>query len=144
MERAGGDRSRLLFSIAAGSLVLLVAGGGKPTAAQSADAEERCTGDVMRLCSEFVPNVDLIVACLKAKRLQLTSSCHSALSPAPLQPLALQVSPTKKRQETRHTVPPAAAARSSRFLPSSGCALSSDEFARLMSRRLPQSRHSWA
>jgi len=83
--------------IAAGSLVAV---SGKPAAAQSADAQERCTEDVMRLCSEFVPDADSIVVCLKAKRLQLTSSCLNALSPAPLEPLALQVSPTKKNAKS--------------------------------------------
>ena len=95
------DCSRLLFGAAAGSLLmLLVAVSGKPAAAQSADAQERCTGDVMRLCSEFVPDADSIVVCLKAKRLQLTSSCFNALSPAPLEALA-QASPTRKVQKAQ-------------------------------------------
>jgi hypothetical protein len=105
----------LLCGIAAGSLVMLVAVSGKPAAAQSADAQERCTEDVMRLCSEFVPDADSIVVCLKAKRLQLTSSCLNALAPAPVQPLASQASPTKKLQQARRTVSPADAARSTRI-----------------------------
>ena len=106
------DCSRLIRGIAAGSLVVLVAVSGKPAAAQSADAQERCTEDVMRLCSEFVPDADSIVVCLKAKRLQLTSSCLNALAPAPL---ASQVSPTKNLQKARRTVSPADAARSTRI-----------------------------
>jgi hypothetical protein len=51
-----------------------------PAAAQSSDAADRCTSDVMRLCSEFVPDPDRIVACLKAKRRQLSPSCLSALT----------------------------------------------------------------
>lgn len=109
------DCSRLFCGIAAGSLVMLVAVSGKPATAQSADAQERCTEDVMRLCSEFVPDADAIVVCLKAKRLQLTSSCLNALSPAPPQPLASRVSPTKKLQNARRTVSPADAARSTRI-----------------------------
>jgi hypothetical protein len=106
----------LVCGIAAGSLVvLLVAVSGKPATAQSADAQERCTGDVMRLCSEFVPDADSIVVCLKAKRLQLTSSCLSALSPAPVESLALQVSKAKLMQKARRTVSPVAAARSTRI-----------------------------
>jgi hypothetical protein len=68
----------------------------------------------MRLCSEFVPDADSIVVCLKAKRLQLTSSCLNALSPATVEPLALRASPTKKVQMARQTVSPVAAARSTR------------------------------
>ena len=115
VKNATWDCSQLFCGIAAGSLVMLVAISGKPATAQSADAQERCTEDVMRLCSEFVPDADSIVVCLKAKRLQLTSSCLNALSPAPLQPLASQVSPTKKLQNARRTVSPGDAARSTRI-----------------------------
>jgi hypothetical protein len=108
--------SRLLFGAAAGSLVvLLVAVSGKPAAAQSADAQERCTGDVMRLCSEFVPDADAIVVCLKAKRLQLTSSCFNALSPPPLQPVALQLPPAKKMQKARRPLALVATAPSTKI-----------------------------
>jgi hypothetical protein len=113
VKNTNWDCSRLLCGLAAGSLLILVVS-AKPAAAQSADAQERCTGDVMRLCSEFVPDADSIVVCLKAKRLQLTSSCLNALSPAPVEPLALQVSPMKKMQKTKRTVSPVAAARSTR------------------------------
>jgi len=106
------DFSRLLCGIAAGSLVVLVTLSGQPAAAQSADAQERCTEDVMRLCSEFVPDADSIVVCLKAKRLQLTPSCLNALAPPAL---ASQASATKNLQKARRTVSPAEAARSTRI-----------------------------
>lgn len=94
--------SQLLFGVAAGLLaVSFVAGSAKPAAAQAADAEERCTGDVMRLCSEFVPDADSIVVCLKAKRSQLEPSCLSALSPAPAVVLASHVSPRKTAGKAR-------------------------------------------
>jgi hypothetical protein len=100
---------RLPSGIATLSIVLLVAANGTPVTAQSVDAQERCTGDVMRLCSEFVPDADSIVICLKAKRLRLTSSCLQALSPPPQEP-----SPTDTLQKPRRTVSPAAASRSTR------------------------------
>jgi hypothetical protein len=115
VKKTAWDRARWLFVIATGSLVvLLVAIGGKPATAQSADAQERCTGDVMRLCSEFVPDADAIVVCLKAKRLRLTPSCLSALSPAHQEPLAIHASPTNKVQKARRTVSSVDAARSTR------------------------------
>jgi hypothetical protein len=42
-------------------------------------AEERnaCTGDVFRLCSSEIPNVDRIVACLKSKKANLSTACQS-------------------------------------------------------------------
>jgi hypothetical protein len=115
VKNTAWDCSRLLCGIAAGSLVVLLAVGGKSATAQSADAQERCTEDVMRLCSEFVPDADSIVVCLKAKRLQLTSSCLNALSPVPPERLASQLSPTKKLQNARRTVSPGDAARSTRI-----------------------------
>jgi hypothetical protein len=75
-------RSRPLLCASAGVMALLLAAAGTtPAAAQASDAAERCTPDVMRLCSEFVPDSDQIVSCLKRKRRQLTPSCINALQP---------------------------------------------------------------
>ena len=63
--------------LAVGLLVMVVT---RPAAAQASDAAERCTPDVMRLCSEFTPDEDRIVGCLKAKRHLLTSTCLRALT----------------------------------------------------------------
>jgi hypothetical protein len=79
-------------------------GNATTAAAQSADAEARCTGDVMRLCSEFVPDADSIVVCLKAKRLQLEASCLNALLPAPPQSFAMAASPKKKVRKAGATL----------------------------------------
>jgi len=88
--------SRMLSGVTAGVLAMaFVAGSALPAAAQAADAEERCTGDVMRLCSEFVPDRDSIVACLKVKQVQLSTSCLTALLPAAPVTLASQASPRK-------------------------------------------------
>lgn len=75
-------QSRLsLCAVAAVLTVLMLAGSATPAASQASDAAERCTPDVMRLCSEFVPDANRIVVCLKAKRRQLTQSCSTALQP---------------------------------------------------------------
>src|ERR1041384_3714286 len=89
-----------LFGLAVGSLSFM-AGSARPAAGQSADAEAHCTGDVMRLCSEFVPDADAIVVCMKAKKLQLESSCLNALLPAPPQSLALPASAQKGVRKAR-------------------------------------------
>jgi len=70
-----------LCAMAAVLTVLMLAGSATPAAAQASDAAERCTPDVMRLCSEFVPDAGRITACLKAKRRQLTPSCATAMQP---------------------------------------------------------------
>jgi hypothetical protein len=75
-------RSRLsLCGVAVVLTVLMATGGAQPALAQASDAAERCTPDVMRLCSEFVPDAGRITACLKAKRRQLTPSCATARQP---------------------------------------------------------------
>ena len=35
-----------------------------------------CTGDVYRLCSQYVPDEDSIVACLKRNVSSLSAGCH--------------------------------------------------------------------
>ena len=42
-------------------------------------AEERaaCTPDVFRLCSSEIPNVGLIISCMKAKKASLSQACRS-------------------------------------------------------------------
>src|SRR5882757_3116897 len=82
MKHAKLNLSGALLSAAAGTLAILLVAGSAPAAAQSSDAADRCTPDVMRLCSEFVPDADRIVQCLKVKRRQLSPSCLSALQPA--------------------------------------------------------------
>jgi len=78
MKHATWNRSGILA--AAAGLALLFA--AAPASAQAPDAADRCTPDVMRLCSEFVPDADRIVVCLKKKRRQLSRSCLGALQPA--------------------------------------------------------------
>jgi hypothetical protein len=72
---------RLIDAKVAVAAVALIFSGSDATLAQAPDAEERCTPDVMRLCSEFQHDRDQIVKCLKAKRRQLSASCLKALQP---------------------------------------------------------------
>jgi hypothetical protein len=45
----------------------------------SADVQQACTPDAMRLCSEFIPDVAKIAACMKAKHAQLSAACITAM-----------------------------------------------------------------
>lgn len=83
MKNLANIGCRTLLCAAAGLLTLLtVSTGSAPALAQASDAADRCTPDVMRLCSEFVPDADRIVRCLKVKRRQLSPSCRTALQPS--------------------------------------------------------------
>ena len=52
---------------------------GSANAAVSQDVQQACTPDAMRLCSEFIPDVAKITACMKAKHSQLSSTCLTAM-----------------------------------------------------------------
>ena len=43
--------------------------------AYSQEEQQACTPDAMRLCGEFVPNVDAITACMIQKKAQLSPQC---------------------------------------------------------------------
>ena len=74
---------RSLLGAAAGFLLagLLIAGGATPALAQAANAADLCTPDVMRLCQDFIPDRERIVACLKAKRRSLSDGCRQVMAP---------------------------------------------------------------
>jgi hypothetical protein len=61
--------------------------------AYSAEQEQFCTGDAMRLCSSEIPDVDRVTACMIRNRSQLSDSCKSVFAPAPAyQPASLRLS----------------------------------------------------
>jgi len=65
-------------------LLALVAGaslyGLEGAAAQgSPEAQQACTPDAMRLCSQFIPDVPKVTACMKAKYAQLSEPCRIAM-----------------------------------------------------------------
>jgi hypothetical protein len=45
----------------------------------SAEAQQMCTGDAMRLCSSEIPNVSKITACMIKQRSNLSSGCRTVL-----------------------------------------------------------------
>src|SRR5690349_8362496 len=53
--------------------------------AHTAEQEQMCTGDAMRPCGEFIPNVDRITACMIQKYSQLSHGCKSVFQ-APATP----------------------------------------------------------
>jgi hypothetical protein len=40
-------------------------------------ARQLCTGDVMRLCSSEIPNVERITACMRRQRANLSEGCRA-------------------------------------------------------------------
>jgi hypothetical protein len=72
VQRAG---SAALF---AGAVLLSIAGTVPAMSAEYRGTQEQqqaCTPDVMRLCSDSVPDVDRIVACMRRNRSHLSAAC---------------------------------------------------------------------
>ena len=50
--------------------------------AYSAEQQQLCTGDAMRLCSSEIPDVDRITACMARQRASLSEGCRAVFAPA--------------------------------------------------------------
>ena len=70
-------------AILLGSALLALAASALPSHAYSQDQQQACTPDAMRLCGEFVPNVDAITACMIQKKSQLSPQCRAFFRPGP-------------------------------------------------------------
>jgi hypothetical protein len=52
-----------------------------PAAAQGTpEQRQACQPDAMRLCSEFIPDVDRITACMVKNRIRLSPACRAVFS----------------------------------------------------------------
>ena|SRR5579872_1498238 len=58
---------------------LLLAGAGGASA-QSDEVRQACTGDAMRLCSDFVPDVPKITVCMRRNYRSLSLECRQAMA----------------------------------------------------------------
>ncbi|MCG2627752.1 hypothetical protein L6654_14045 [Bradyrhizobium sp. WYCCWR 13023] len=69
--------SKATKSMAAASLSLALAVLVQPGIglAYTPEQQQACSPDAMRLCGEFVPNVDAITACMVQKKAQLSPQC---------------------------------------------------------------------
>jgi hypothetical protein len=65
-----------LLALLAGASLLRAEGAN---AQASPDVQQACTPDAMRLCSQFIPDVAKITACMKAKHSQLSAACMTAM-----------------------------------------------------------------
>jgi hypothetical protein len=70
----------------AGAVILLVPLFARldGASAQGSDAtRQACTPDAMRLCSDVIPDVARVTACMKAKSSQLSDACRVAMRGEP-------------------------------------------------------------
>jgi hypothetical protein len=65
------------------AIAFVLASPGPALAQGTAEQQDACRPDVFRLCLGSIPNVDRIVACLKAHGPQLSAACHEVMFPRP-------------------------------------------------------------
>lgn len=65
--------------------------------AYTAEQQQACTGDAMRLCGAFVPDVDRITVCMVQNKAQLTPACRAHFGPTPV---AMQTNEAVRRKPT--------------------------------------------
>jgi hypothetical protein len=66
------------------ALALVLSGGLISAAhAYTAEQEQFCTGDAMRLCSSEIPDVDRVTACMMKQKSQLSPACKSVFNAPP-------------------------------------------------------------
>jgi hypothetical protein len=64
------------------------------------EQQAACQPDVMRLCGNFIPDVDRIVACLKYNEPNLNPACHDVMFPyAPEEPKPKKAKAKKKTKQ---------------------------------------------
>ena len=68
-------RFKTSVAVACLSLALAVLVLPRAGFAYTQEEQQACTPDAMRLCGEFVPNVDAITACMIKKKAQLSPQC---------------------------------------------------------------------
>jgi hypothetical protein len=77
-SRTDRRNRRSIMTVAALLAFALMAAGTLPAAAQGTPEQRAaCEGDAMRLCGNYVPDVQRITACMRAKRSQLSPRCRA-------------------------------------------------------------------
>jgi type II secretory pathway component PulL len=75
MRRRVSHNRQLILSLAAGFGLVLMS---SAASAQGTPAQRAaCEGDAQRLCSQFIPDVDRITACLGQQRRYLSAACRA-------------------------------------------------------------------
>jgi len=71
--------------------------------AYTPEQQQACTPDAMRLCGDFIPNVDAITACMIQKKAQLSPQCaaffHRGPDPAAGAPTNIKPVVAKKTKK---------------------------------------------
>jgi hypothetical protein len=94
-------KQRKFYLGAALSIALSVMGRNGAFAQGTPEQQEACKPDVFRLCGNFIPDVDRIVACLKTNEPNLSPACHDVFFPVVVE----QPKPKAKQKQKKKTQP---------------------------------------
>jgi hypothetical protein len=61
------------------ALAISVTGTSTSSFAFTAEAQQMCTGDAMRLCSSEIPNISKVAACMHQQRAKLSAGCRAVM-----------------------------------------------------------------
>ena len=77
------------------------------TAAQAYTAEQQqmCTGDAMRLCASEIPDVERVTACIVQKRAQLSDGCKAVFHYVPPAATPVNYAPAAKPSKPLNLTP---------------------------------------
>ena len=96
------SRSAKLLAAGSFALTLLATGAYAHTPQQ----EQMCSGDAMRLCGEYIPDVERITACMIQKYSQLSDGCKAVFdAPVPQAPAASNYSPAPRPSKPLNITP---------------------------------------
>ncbi|OKO86133.1 hypothetical protein [Bradyrhizobium sp. AS23.2] len=111
---------RLRTSLAAATFGIAMAVLVQPGAgfAYTPEQQQACSPDAMRLCGEFVPNVDAITACMIQKKAQLSPQCRVYFRQGPEPGEARAGNPTKPHTARKSSKPAPKASKKKKTEPS--------------------------
>ena len=75
--------SRWGFHFALTLTVIFLLGASTSGFAYTPEQQQACTPDAMRLCGNFVPDVDRVTVCMIEKKSQLSPECRAHFGPDP-------------------------------------------------------------
>jgi hypothetical protein len=73
--------------------------------AYTAEQQQMCTGDAMRLCASEIPDVDRITACMMKKRAQLSDGCKAVFQYVPPATTPVNYAPSAKPSRPLNLAP---------------------------------------
>jgi hypothetical protein len=91
---------RKFYLGAALSIALSIMGQNGAFAQGTPEQQEACKPDVFRLCGNFIPDVDRIVACLKYNEPNLSPACHDVFFPVVVEQPKPKAKQKKKKAPT--------------------------------------------